>query len=99
MLGSDHAWGRKVHAAAKKPLELVLDAGKAEIADGRVELGDEVEVAVGPGLVARDGADDQERGDAEPPEVIPVGGEELDGFSSAHASIVWLGSNEWKRSG
>jgi len=50
----------------------MLDPGKAEIADGAVELGDEVEIAVGPGLVARDGAKDEERADAEPPEVIPV---------------------------
>ena len=69
----------------------MLDAGQAEVADRPVELGDEVEVAVGPGFVASHGAEDQERADAEPPEVVPVGGEEVDGLVASHGEMVGRG--------
>ena len=64
VLRSDHAGRRQVDAAAEEPLKLVLDAGEAKVADWSVELGDEVNIAVGPGLVAGDRAEDEERADA-----------------------------------
>jgi hypothetical protein len=95
-LRADHPRSGQVDTATEQTLELVLDAGQAEVADGRVELGDEVQVAIGPGLVARDGTDDQEQTDAEPAKVVTVGSEELDGFSSAHAGIVGRARFGWK---
>lgn len=98
LLRPDHAGSRQVDAAAEKPLELVLDADQAEVADRPVEFGDEVEVTIGPGLVAGDRAEDEERADAKPPEVVHVGGEELDGFSAAHVRTVEPGRPVWKPS-
>jgi len=52
-----------------------LDASETQVADGPVELGDEIEVAVRPSLVARYGAEYEERADPKSPEVVPVGSE------------------------
>jgi hypothetical protein len=92
---ADHSRRGQVDAAAKETLELVLDPGKTEVADRVVELGDEVDVAVGPGMIARDGAEDEERVDTEPAKVVPVGSEELDGIGTAHGRIVGPGVREW----
>ena len=89
----------QVDAAAEESLELVLDPGKTEVADGVVELGDEVDVAVRLALVARDGAEDEERADTEPAKVVPVGGEERDGIGTAHGRIVSPGARERKQGG
>jgi hypothetical protein len=95
-LAADHAGCRKVDPAPQEPLELMLDPGEAEVADWPVELRDEVEVAVGTRFVASNGAEDEERADAQPPKVVPVGGEELDGISAAHGWIVEPGERVWK---
>ncbi len=75
----------------------MLDPGKTEVADRVVELGDEVEVAVGLGLIAGDGTEEEERADSEPAKVVPVGGEELDGIGTTHDRIVGPGAREWKQ--
>ena len=95
-LAADHPRRRQVDPAAQEALELALDARETEVPHRAGELGDEVEVAIRASLVAGDGAEDQERADAEPPKVIPVGCEELDGLGAAHGGIVGPGLRGWK---
>ena len=71
-------------------LESMLDSEEMEVANGLRELGKEVDVAVSACLVARDGAKDRERPDAERAEVVPVGPDELERVGTAHESIIGL---------
>src|SRR5260221_5007671 len=96
MLLPDHPRGRQVDAAPEQLFELKLHVHEADVPDGLVELGNEVDVAVGPRLVARDRAEDQERADPEPAQILAMSAEKFDGFDATHRWIISSGPRGWK---
>jgi hypothetical protein len=86
--------GSEVDTTAQDLLQPVLEADEIEQTDGSLELGEQVHVAVGPGLSPRDGAEQIERANAEiADQRLPVRGYEPSHIGSVersarHSAIV-----------
>lgn len=87
----DHPTCGQVDAPAQEPLELMLHSSQTKVADGPVEVRDQVDVAVRPRLVSSDGTEYQDGRDAEPPDLVAVGSEELQDVGTSHADILGPG--------
>lgn len=80
----------QVDAAAEDLLEPALNTEEVEQADGLVEVDEEVDVAGGAGLAARDRAEEVERTDAQRRELWMRRSKSLDGLPTGHVAILGL---------
>lgn len=87
-LGAQPAAGDEVHLAAEEGFESLLDVEELEEAYGCLELDEEVHVAPGPSLVARDGAEDGEGAHAHGAQLRLVAGDDLEYLGPAHEGII-----------
>src|SRR6185369_17890118 len=87
-LRTEPAVGDEVDLAPEQRLQPLLHLEQVKVSDGAVELDEQVHVATGASLVARNGAEDRERRDAERLQLPDVGGDDLQGSLASHTTII-----------